>query len=267
MPPDAERRPPARSGARTEPSPGPRISRAADRAPATREVQLKKALAAARIPHRDSRIYTVLLLRRMQWKTGEIPDRFQPRSIAELAGLCGMSESTTLRGLSGLENNGWIIRERKPVRGRGHKTTYQLDTGRDYPPKSAAEPKTGAERTRKWRQKMRQGNVTADASKVLHSDVTPPEDIRQFCVTEYVTSRHTSPGQGQESAKEGRDEGEIVRDPPKLRHCTVCHRLMDPVLPAFGYTTHPNCDEDDQGDGTFSPAEQGEQAFQPELAA
>jgi len=222
-----ERRPTHKDAARNASSPAPRITRPAVRAPLTRENQLKTAIGKARIPDRDSRIYIVLLLRRMQWVTGEIPDRFQPRSIAELAELCGKSEATTLRALRALEENGWIIRLRKPVRGRGHKTTYQLDIGRDYPPAATAKApaRTGAERTRRWREKIRQASVTPGPEKTPHETVTEvrqqtvtpgpaeAEKIRQSCVTEYVTPAVTPPGQGHYSAKGGSDVGEVVRDP------------------------------------------------------
>jgi hypothetical protein len=189
----------------------------------------------ARMPRRDKDIW-LTLFDRIEWKTAVIPDRFQPRSAAELAQWCGLSQATTLRGLTGLEHHGWVQRNRAFIRGRGHATTYQPTAGRDYPASAArCEPKTGAERTRKWREKLRQ------------IDVTPGPEIRQIDVTEYVSQRHTSPGQAPVPAKRVRDEGE-VEEGPSLTACRVCLTPMDPVLPRLGYATHPCCDPDDQGD-------------------
>ena len=201
---------------------------------ADREHELRTAIEQARLPGRDYRIFMALFTR-AEWKTAVIPNRFQPRSAAELAQWCGLSQATTLRGLTGLEHHGWIQRTRTPGGGRGHGTTYQPTAGRDYPASTRSEPATGAERTRKWRQRLRQ------------IDVTPGPDLRQIDVTDYVTKRHTSAGQAPVSAKEGRDEGEVVED-TSLTACRVCLTPMDPVLPRLGYTTHPCCDPDDQGD-------------------
>jgi hypothetical protein len=96
-------------------------------APLTRERELRKAVRQARLPPRDFKIFTVLL-DRADFKTAEIPGRFQPKSLDALAGLCEMSMATLCRGLAHLEAEGWLKRGRS-AGGRGCPTWYTLTLG------------------------------------------------------------------------------------------------------------------------------------------
>jgi hypothetical protein len=100
----------------------------------TREQQLGDAIELAQIPARDYRIYRALL-KRARWKSAEILDQYQPRSLEELAALSKMSRSNVALGLNHLQRHGWLLRFRyidgKGIGGRGHGTKYQPDLGRD----------------------------------------------------------------------------------------------------------------------------------------
>ena len=94
----------------------------------TREQELAAAIEAAKIPASDYRIFCALLRQRAEWKTGEIPEKFQPHGLADLARMTHMSKANLCRGLNRLEGNGWISRHRAT----GRRTAYQLAVGANY---------------------------------------------------------------------------------------------------------------------------------------
>ena len=187
----------------------------------TREQELARAIEQASLPSRDYRIFSALLRQRAEWKTAKIPDKFQPRGLADLARLAKMSKANVCRGLEHLASHGWIIRERAGKRGRGHRTTYQLATGMSCDClKERPEPLTDAERMRKYRERKRaadpgkkvsqarvtrqpesvsgqrnevsQDGVTQDTESVSESR----NEVSQDDVTKCLTSRDENPGQG-----------------------------------------------------------------------
>lgn len=179
----------------------------------TREQELAKAIEQASLPSRDYRIFSALLRQRAEWKTATIPDKFQPRGLAELAKLARMSKANLCRGLDHLESHGWIVRDRAEKRGRGHRTTYQLTAGMSCDCiKQQNEPVTDAERMRRYRARQR---ATAPGRKVSQNRVTrgtesvsePRDKVSQDDVTKCLSERNEIPDQGHFSAKEGRDEG------------------------------------------------------------
>lgn len=95
----------------------------------TRYDELRKALEEADICDRDYRILAALLYR-ADWTTGEIPDRFQPKGLAQLARWAHMSRAKLCRGLDNAEQLGWLKRGRYHRAGRGQFTTYQVTAGR-----------------------------------------------------------------------------------------------------------------------------------------
>ena len=228
----------------------------------TREQELSAAIETAVLPSRDYRIFSALLRQRAEWKTAAIAARFQPRGLAELAALAKMSKATLCRGLEHLASHGWIARERAATRGRGHRTTYQLNAGMDCDClKQRPEPMTDADRARRYRERKRARNVSASRDEVSQNRVTRPagsvsesrDEVSQDDVTKCLTSRDEIPGQGQFSAKEGNDEGreEGEREKqarngaaPEPALCIICRTPMDPVLPKLGYRTHPCCGPD-----------------------
>jgi hypothetical protein len=55
-------------------------------------------------------------------------------------------------------------------------------------------------------------------------------------------------GQWNDQAQ-AREKAGLAAGRPALVPCAVCGTPMDSVLPRAGYTTHPNCDGDEQPDG------------------
>jgi hypothetical protein len=99
------------------------------------------------------------LLQRADWTTGEIPAQHQPRSVAELAGWAGISRSTCQTAVAIGREYGWISVKSPPVLRRGQSSTYRVDLGwarRSRRP----EPLSGAERMRRYRQRLKQRDET-----------------------------------------------------------------------------------------------------------
>ena len=194
-----------------------------------REHELEDAICAADLPARDYRIYRTLL-RRVDWKVAVIPDRFQPRSLKELAAWARTSKANLALGLNHLERHGWIERYRnisdRGIGGRGRGTRYGLQVGRDCDCAKGSDPEPD---------KGSEAKTVPLGEGSKNPYVKGPEDL------------NVSAGQGHVSAEEGRDEGEL-EEGPSLTACRVCLTPMDPVLPRLGYTTHPCCDPDDKGD-------------------
>lgn len=101
----------------------------------TREMELKAAILAAKLTSSDFRVY-MTLLSIAEFKTAEIPDKFQPRSLVKLAEKCRVSYRTLCYSLSHLQMHGWLERDRDisengTIGGRGHATRYGLLLGQD----------------------------------------------------------------------------------------------------------------------------------------
>jgi predicted transcriptional regulator len=168
----------------------------------TREVELKRAIKAARLPSRDRNLFRDLL-ETANWKSAVLPDRFQPRNMDELARIAGVSTRTALRSVDHLEKHGWITRTRNPKPGRqGRAITYGFEVGESCwctPDRPAAA--SGIDRTRKWRER-----------KQRQICVTDPAFQRQDAVTIDARERHGIAGQNPSPAEEGRDEGKRSGD-------------------------------------------------------
>jgi hypothetical protein len=101
----------------------------------THEQELRTGIVAASgLTIADRWIFTVLTTM-ADWGTAKLPDRFAPRSLAELAAKCNVSERQVKYSLGHLQRHGWVERYRniteKGIGGRGHPTRYVLLMGRD----------------------------------------------------------------------------------------------------------------------------------------
>lgn len=163
-------------------------------APDLTDKQLKDAMERADMPPRDYRIFGALVSR-VDWKTGLLPERFQPRSLEKLAAQCRMSKTAAAEGLNHLESHGWVTRDRQEP-GRGRPTLYGVRIGMDCDCKPAAKqdrPRTDAERMRDYR-----------ARKASGIRVTRSPEIR---VTKRPAERNDAAGQEPFLAERARDEG------------------------------------------------------------
>jgi DNA-binding MarR family transcriptional regulator len=197
MPPDK------RTGPDTTPDPFQSVASSSNRAtvarvgdsgrqPATREQELRDAIEKADLPARDYRVYRALSAR-AEWKSVVIRDKFQPRSLAELAAWSRMSRANVARALNHLQRHGWLQRHRhfsdKGIGGRGHATRYQLEHGKDcdcLPAVSRAAPKESQ-------------------PEPLSADKESQAELGKGLRTCHVTA-----GQAPGSAKSVRDEEEVV---------------------------------------------------------
>jgi hypothetical protein len=159
--------------------------------PLTREQELRATIEKAQLPARDYRIYMALFAR-AEWVTAKILDRFQPRSLDELAAWSRMSRSNVAGGLNHLTRHGWLLRHRnitaKGIGGRGHGTKYELVVGKDCDCSKASRSKT----------------VPADKPS-RNREINRPETC------------DVSAGQGPVPAKSVRDEGEVEKRAPEVR--------------------------------------------------
>lgn len=100
----------------------------------TREQELWAAIIGADITPSDFRLY-VTLLKLADFRTADIPGKFQPRSLVKLAEKCHLSLAGTKRSVAHLQRHGWLERHRNitsnGIGGRGHPTAYKLLAGRD----------------------------------------------------------------------------------------------------------------------------------------
>lgn len=126
-----------------------------------RAEELRRAVKQAGLPSPAVRVYDALLSR-ADWVTGTLPDNRQPRSLNEVAKWAGLARSLVAEHLNVLESYGWIERDRPPELRHGLSTTYRLSMGRDRPAE-VSEPLSGAERTRRYRERKRSTSaVTRD---------------------------------------------------------------------------------------------------------
>lgn len=236
--------------------------------PPTREKQLNDAIEKARLPPRDYRVYRALF-RRAEWGSAVIKAEWQPKSLKRIAADSQLSVATVCRSLAHLESHGWVARERSQRRGRGYATAYQLLAGQDCDCMTQKpEPKSDAERARRYRERKRFARSTDQSSDVepigpamtsvkqpggnllpdvSHVPVTPPaesvsdsrDEVSQPVVSNRLASRDELAVQTAFSGKEDAAEGEGGQ---RAALCAVCRTPMHPVLPANGYRTHPCCD-------------------------
>jgi hypothetical protein len=126
----------------------------------------------------------------------------QPRSHAELAGLCNTAGATLTRILAVLENGEWITRTRGG--GRGNPTTFATAIGRPVPPRP--EPKTDAQRQRDryWRNKAESSRESEQqTSREMSNNLT---DERGTIRPEpHITQREETAGQPTNRAMYGSD--------------------------------------------------------------
>lgn len=94
----------------------------------TREQELRKAAEESGLSLLEYRIYHALL-HHSDFGTADLPDKFQPRGLADLARWCELSKSALCKGLDSLERNGWVKRARTGSPGRGQVTTYAIQLG------------------------------------------------------------------------------------------------------------------------------------------
>jgi predicted transcriptional regulator len=180
----------------------------------TRESELKAAIIKANLPPRDFKVYMVLM-DRAQWGTAKIADKFQPRSLQELARRGNMSEANVKRSLNHLQRHGWVKRYRhltgKGIGGRGHPTRYQLEHGRDCDCRN---------------------------EKGAQHELVSGEKGAQDCTIKGLKSEDIAAGQARVSAKSVREEGEGER----AALCEICSQPLDSYLASLGDTSHPTCD-------------------------
>jgi predicted transcriptional regulator len=157
----------------------------------TREVELKRAIKAARLPSRDRNLLRDLL-EIADWGTAVLPSRFQPRNIDDVARIAGVSARTAQRSLDHLAQHGWITRTQRAKPGRqGRAVTYGFQAGEDCECRAARPaPMTGAERAQRFRdRKQRQIGVTEHGIQ------------RQESVTYNATQCYESAGQAPVSSE------------------------------------------------------------------
>ena len=189
------------------------------------------------------------LLERSDNNDCSIPPKMTP-SLVQLAEACCCSKSTATLAVDHLAWHGWLIRKRSKG-GRSHKSTYQLDEGFPCPPdcekrlpaspsggrRSPAPPKRSDSRT-VYEEKR------SDSRTQKRSDWHPQTRS---------SDRVSDEGIGEGGDREGSALTERrvcdVSAPQRAidvthssRLCAVCQLVMDPVLPAAGFTTHPCCD-------------------------
>lgn len=168
----------------------------------TREQQLADAIDKADLPARDYRIYRALF-KRAAWKTAEIRERWQPRSLQELAVLAHMSKSNVCYGLDHLELHGWVIRHRHTKPGRGYNTAYSLTIGRDCDCRKASKPRThtDGEVSKDWTAKCPKADGIAAGQRPVSAKRVREEEERERTVVRdpWPGASHQSPDESWKS--------------------------------------------------------------------
>jgi hypothetical protein len=160
-------------------------------------------MEAARMTARDYRIFGAFL-KRANFDDGEIPEKFQFRSLEKLTAACFMSRTAVADGLNHLEQHGWVER-RRMAPGRGRSTFYVLGFGVDCncpDPSKRAAPTTEAQRAREYRARRKASGI----------HVTDSESSRGKRVTKRPGVRDGSAGQDAVLAERAREEGSRGRD-------------------------------------------------------
>lgn len=200
--------------------------------PQTRETELKAAIIDADLPPRDLKVFMVLM-KRATWVTATIPDKFQPRSLDELARWCHMSRANVARSLSHLQQHGWVERRRyvteNGIGGRGHPTRYQLALGRDCD--------CLARSSRESREDQKASQDATD--KASQAETVYDEKASQDQPINRLKTVDVSAGHRPVSAKRVREEGGVKRE---AAVCGICETPVDPYLASLGYTTHLTCE-------------------------
>jgi hypothetical protein len=122
----------------------------------------------ARLPASAVVLYDTLV-DRTDWATGHLPDKYQPRSLVELARWAGQAKSVAAGSLDVLERYGWVRRNKPTILRRGLSTTYQPQEGRARP-RPERTPASGAERSRRWRARQQSRSCVAHAADLGERD-------------------------------------------------------------------------------------------------
>jgi predicted DNA-binding transcriptional regulator len=150
------------------------MPREADTPKRTREQELRNAIAKAGLLPRDFKVY-IVLLDKTDHGIAKVNRDFPIRGIADLSGRCEMSPRGVLRALRHLAEHGWV----NLARGWRDPLTYQPLLGLPCQcRKRSREPLTGAERTRRWRERR----ASCDG-KMPSRDDKVPSQRRQNAVT------------------------------------------------------------------------------------
>jgi hypothetical protein len=167
----------------------------------TLERELRDAIKRSGLPHAAINLYRAIL-DAADFTTAELPDRFQPRSLDELAEWAAMSVKHCKQMLNVLEEHDWIERKRPATPGRGHRTAYVLLLGTAR--ERRGRPLTDAERARRYRQRK------AAADSVTENGTEMRDKAAPKCVTKRHLPRDGAAGhrpfsaEGQRGEKEGR---------------------------------------------------------------
>lgn len=153
----------------------------------------------------------MMLLRRAHNDTLAVPDWRTP-SLPQLAAEVRVTVRWQQLLLKHLGRHRWV--KVAPGCGRGHKSTYAL-----LPEGVAGDP--------------------CSCRKRRNPSSPFPSRKGELGQQERVNSTGATPQASPRIAPRAH-QGEEVKEGPRL--CAVCGQAMDPVLPASGYRTHPNCD-------------------------
>jgi hypothetical protein len=219
----------------------------------TRERELQDAIAQS--GHRPAtRCVFRALLDRADFGTANIPPRFQPRSLDEVARWSGFSRATVKRQLDVLEEFGWVERKRGG-HGRGDSTSYCLLEGRPLVKPQAV---SGAERIRRWRERKAAQKRVTSGSETRYEEAqkksqVPGQDTfsdgghlggRDGGVT--ASSRTSGSGSGSEVSVRGNDAAAVSDGAsggvvwPLVHRCRKCHGPVHRDLWEAG--EHPDCE-------------------------
>jgi hypothetical protein len=207
------------------------------------------------------------LLRRSGNNTGEIADdKWTPR-LAKLASDAKMSRASGHRALADLREYGWFVRYEIDDPG---KVAGLLCKGRDFPVPvcqrdGCGKPLMGMRSdarycSDRYRQAARRDSARSQepgqpgsravsravtVSRLI--SVTVTDDPGQASLRSRDNPQVTGVETGRRPHRDLRREREVESQPANdLELCAVCGTSMDPVLPAIGYRTHPNCERDEE---------------------
>ena len=138
----------------------------------------KRAIRKAHMPGSAVVLFDTLA-DRTTWTTGHLPDKRQPRSVAELARWAGQVKSVTEAAADVLEDFGWLRREKPAILRRGLSTTYQVQEGRRRPVPERKPAMSGAARSRKYRERQRTKSGVTQPPDLGERDGTPGTNVTE----------------------------------------------------------------------------------------
>jgi hypothetical protein len=188
-------------------------------APKDRWHQLADAIQESNLPASDKSVYR-LLLDRADYVTAVLPAKFAPTEIA-VGKRTSHSRRQVQYSVAHLRRHGWLKASR--------------DTREDSPDR------------RRLRYEFGVGtrcDCTGRVHEPRQKGATESTDRRNSCADISATDRRNAAGQTVVSTERHREGGvgRKLECKSDLALCSVCRTLMDPVLPANGYRTHPCCD-------------------------